>query len=230
MAREEFVDSLRLASRLLSPHTVSGERGPTGDPRIGLQLDVADLWLTPKAVEGFDPTDFADWPKADREELAKEIAAFKAIAVQVVPNKPATKPQSKQARKHLDRAIAIVRRHLLPEWLEAQERMIDEASTAAKTQGWYVEKDMKEVLESLLGKYQAPRLRIRTQDKEVVLDPIARFGSGRQGVVDLVVLPTYETVCLVVFKDNRWQIMAPLGTQHRRPFTPATLVNTITRL
>ncbi len=90
--------------------------------------------------------------------------------------------------------------------------------------------DQKEVLESLLGRYKAPRLRIRTQDGEVVLDPVALFGSGRKGVVDLVVMPTYETAYLLAFKNGQWQIVSPRGTAHSRPLTRATLVNTITKL
>ncbi len=162
--------------------------------------------------------------------LSTEVAAFLADAKQVPPNKPATRTQSKQARKHLEAVIKVVRDRILHEWLEAQKNMMAEATTAAKTKGWYVDKDEKEILETLLGAYNAPRLRIKTQNNEVVLDPIARFGSGRQGVVDFVVMPTYETAYLITFKDGCWQIVSRHGTFNSRPFTQATLVNTITKL
>ena len=48
-------------------------------------------------------------------------------------------------------------------------------------------RDEKQVRESLLGSCQAPRLRIRTPDREFVHDLVACFGSGRQGIV--VILP-----------------------------------------
>ncbi len=115
-------------------------------------------------------------------------------------------------------------------WLDAQKQMLEEATAAAKKKGWFFEEDEKEMQESLLGSYKAPRLRIRTLNNEVLLDPIARFGSGRQGVVDLVVMPTFETAYLVVFKNGEWQIVSPRGTMHRRPFSQTTLVNTITTL
>jgi hypothetical protein len=230
MAREQFIDSLRLASRMLTPPIVSSVQGAQTNAYLASKLHAADFWLTPKSVEGFDPADFADWPKNEREELSREVAAFLAIAKEVPANKAVTKAQSNQARKHLERAIQTVRKHLLNEWLEAQRKMVDEATAAAEAKGWFVEEDEKEVLESLLGTYKAPRLRIRTKDREVVLDPIARFGSGRRGVVDLVVMPTYETAYLVAFKDGQWQIVSPRGTAHSRPFTQATLVTTITKL
>jgi hypothetical protein len=230
VAREEFIDNLRLASRLLSSMSVSSEPGMPGDETLGHALPSADLWLTQKSVEGFDPADFPDWPCKELDDLTKDVAAFREITQQVGADKPATKAQSKQARKHLERVLKTVSGRLLPEWIEAQQEMVAEATAAAESQGWYVEKDEKLVRESLLGAYDAPRLRIRTRDSEVVLDPIARFGSGRQGVVDLVVLPTYETAYLVAFKDGNWRIVSPRGTLRSRPFSRTALVNTIAKL
>lgn len=230
MAREDFIDSLRRAYRLLAPAKVSSGQGAHSDARISSLLNGSDLWLTPKSVEGFDPADFEDWPKEDREELSRQVTAFLEAAERVAPNRPAQKVQSKHARKHLERVLDIVGKQLLHEWLAAQQELMDEARAAAEAKGWYVHMDKKDVLESLLGSYEAPRLRIRTNDMEVVLDPVARFGSGRQGVVDLVVMPTYETAYLVAFKNDRWQIISPHGTAHGRPFTQAALVNTIARL
>ena len=230
MAREDFIDNLRLASRTLPPPSVWTGRGPEADALFSFSMHSADLWLTPKSVAGFDPADFSDWRPAERAELERDVAAFLEVAKQVSADQPATKGQSKQARKHLEHVIGMVGKRLLGEWLAAQQNLMAEATSAAKAKGWFVEKDEKDVRESLLGAYRAPRLRIRTQDNEVVLDPIARFGSGRQGVVDLVVMPTYETKYLVAFKDGHWQIVSPERSLHARPFTRKTLVNTITRL
>jgi hypothetical protein len=223
MAREEFIDNLRRAHQLFAPIKMSWPAGRTtyfsGDP-----------WLTPKSVEGFEPADFADWPKEEREELKREVAAFLAIAHEVPPDQPATKAQSKQARKHLERAMRLVRDRLLPEWLGALEGMFQEAMVAAREKGWYVEKDEKQIEEGLLGEYKAPRLLIRTWEKEVMLSPVAHFGSGRQGIVDLIVSPTYERAYSVTFKDSRWQIVSLRGKLHKRPFTKDTFVNTINKL
>jgi hypothetical protein len=215
---------------MLPPPRVSHDEGPRADSVYTSTIHSANLWLTKKSVEGFDPADFANWPKQEREELAKEVEAFLAIAGQVPANKPASKTLSGRARKHLEGAIKIVRQPLLRDWLEAQKRMLEEATSAARSKGWYVEQDEKEVLESLLGAYKAPRLRIRAPDQEVVLDPIALFGSGRQGIVDLVVMPTYETAYFITLKNGHWQIVSPKGTLNSRPFTPQTFVNTITGL
>lgn len=229
MAREQFIDSLRMASRLLAPPSVSTGQHDS-DAYLDAVLNTTDPWLTPRSVEGFDPADFASWPQGERNELARAVAAFLEIADKVPPNKPATKAQTKQSRKHLERAIFILRQQLLREWRAAQDSMLQEATAAARKRGWHVQQDEKDLQESLLGAYKAPRLRIRANDKEVVLDPIARFGSGRQGLVDLVVMPTYETAYFVTFKNGAWQIISPRGTLHRRPFSAATFANTIAHL
>ena len=230
MARAAFFDNLRIASRSLAAPRVDTGLGMPADAHLAARLDSADLWLTPKSVEGFAAHDFSDWPTREREELAREVAAFLSVAEQVAADKPASKSQSKQARRHLERVIALVRDRLLSEWLGAQERLIEEAIAAANERGWHVDKDEKKVTESLLGEYSAPRLRIRTLDNEVVLTPIALFGSGRQGVVDLAVLPTFETAYVVTFKDGHWKIESIRGTGHSRPFSRKTLINTIDRL
>jgi len=230
MAREEFIDSLRRASRLLPAPSVSSDQGSKAEAYYSSSLHSTDLWLTKGSVSGFDINDFADLPLEARCKLAKEVASFQAIASVVPQNKPATKSQSSHARKHLQEVIKIVRDRILPEWLEAQQEMISEATAAAREQGWYVQRDEKELRESLLGKYRAPRLHIRTENNEVILDPIAYFGSGRRGVVDLVVMPTFETQYLVTYKDGNWLIVSTHGTQHARPFNRATLTHIIAKL
>jgi len=230
MGHEQFIDNLRIASRSLGPQVVGHAPGPGNGAEIASALHSADLWLTQKSVEGFDPADFEELPQQQLQKLKKDVASFLAIAKSVSAKKPATIAQGIQARKHLEQVIQIVGGQVLEKWLEVQKTMLNEATAAAKANNWHVEEDDKEVLESLLGRYRAPRLLIKTPDRGVVLDPIARFGTGRRGIVDLVVLPTYETAFLVTFKDDKWQIVSPHGAMHRKPFNKKTLVNTITHL
>ena len=230
MARSEFIENLRRASRLLPTPQVKSGQGVRVDQHLATMIDSADLWLTPKSVEGFDPREFTDWSQVDQEKLQREVDGFLTVARSVPSKKPATKSQSDQARKHLEAMIKLVRKHLLPEWLTAQNSLVAIATAAAASKGWRVDKDEKDVVESLLGNYKAPRVRIRTAEQEVVLDPIAYFGSGQRGVVDLVVMPTYQTAYFVTYKDGKWRIVSPGKTMHQRPLTQATFVNTIASL
>jgi hypothetical protein len=224
MAREDFFDSLLLADRLLPPMKVSGPGSRTDAYFSG------DPWLSPDSVEGFDPADFADWSREEREKLKREVDAFLAIAQEVPPNEPVTRRQSEPALKHLTEAMKIVRNRLVPEWREAQEKMLEEATAAAQAKGWYVEKDEKKIEEGLLGTYKAPRLLIRNPEKEVWLTPVARFCAGRQGVVDLKVSPTFDRAYIITYQDGRWQIASLQGRLRKRPFTKDTFANIISEL
>ena len=231
MAREEFITNLWVAARSLPAPQVRGDRGPGFDSALAAIFESADLWLTKQSVEGFDPTDFADLPEHVRETLSREVAAFLAVAEHVPPKKPAMKARSDQARKHLEGAIEVVGSCLLKGWLSALEAMMDEAETAARGCGWHAERDDKAMIEGLLGPYRAPRLRVRSLDVGVVLDPVAYFGSGSRGVVDLLLMPTYEMVHLIVLKGGRWRMLAPHdGSSRARPFNAATFKNTVSSL
>jgi hypothetical protein len=223
MAREDFFDSLRMADGMFAPMKMIW-------PDSKVTYFQGDLWLTPSSVEGFDSADFADWPEEERKRLEAEVDAFLEIARKVPPNQPAPKARAKQARKHLEAAMKIVRNRILTEWLEAQEEMIQEAAEAARAKGWYVEKDQMQLEESLLREYHAPSLLMRTWDREMRLLPVARFCAGRQGVVDLMVSPPYERAYMVTFKDGRWHIVSLQGKQNARPFNRKTFTNTISRL
>jgi hypothetical protein len=202
--------------------------GGTADRRLSALLHSADLWLNKRAVKGFDRKDFPDLKKSDLDKLENEIDAFLKIAATVPPNKPSTKEKSKAARKHLESVIHIVAHYILADWIKAQQDMINQAKATAQNEGWHVFDEHKKVAESLLGEYEAPRLRIKTQDTEVVFDPVAYFGAGRQGIVEMAVMPSFETRAMLTFKNGQWRIMPRTG--NTKPLTQATLVNTITSL
>lgn len=230
MARNRFVDNLRLASKLLARPRVEEVPWNMSETRSETTKTNSDLWLTPKSVADFEVGDFADLPLSERVQLEGDVASFLTVAHSIATGTTISANQRTIARRSLERVIQTVRKLLLADWLTAQRTMLRDATAAAESKGWYVERDEKVVSESLLGEYKAPRLTIRTDTKGVVLEPIAYFGSGRRGVVDLVLLPAYETKCLVTFQDGRWELVSPDGRLHRRPFSASALVNAITHL
>jgi hypothetical protein len=55
------------------------------------------LWLTPKAVEGFNAADFPELKVDRRAELQTAVQTFEAVASQVPADKPPTKEQYRNA-------------------------------------------------------------------------------------------------------------------------------------
>jgi hypothetical protein len=96
MAREEFLQNLLTAARFVSPaEQVNGIRL---DPahRASVLRDTT-TWLTPTAVEGFDPEDFPELSSAQRSKLEHNVEVFRTIAEQVPPEAPAGARQVEDA-------------------------------------------------------------------------------------------------------------------------------------
>jgi hypothetical protein len=234
MSREEFINNLRSASQAL--RISNKPAGLVYGDDLGLYSvrDSTELWLAPwlttHSVNGFNPADFTELSDSNIKDLTCEVIAFQELAEQAKEGRT-TKTLIKKARSHLETVIATVRKSLLDDWLSAQASMLEQAKTAARLNDWYAHQDEKEVSESLLGSYKAPRLRLKSQDLDVVFDPVARFGSDGRGVIDLVTMPNYETSHYITLKDDVWWIAAANepSLRHKR-FSKKTLVDAISRV
>jgi hypothetical protein len=108
MSLQDFWTNVRLAASLLSPVAIADS--PKLDAtRIERILRNADLWLTPKAVEGFDESDFAFLSDEDRRKLTDAVNGFLDVARHVPPNAPATQDQVHRARPHFITILQILR-------------------------------------------------------------------------------------------------------------------------
>jgi hypothetical protein len=92
MAKQEFVQNVRLARNLLA-HRVEGDRPGADLEEIARRLARAAIWLTPASVEGFDMADFPELPDETREELRRNVGEFLAVAEQVSDDGPASVEQ-----------------------------------------------------------------------------------------------------------------------------------------
>jgi hypothetical protein len=104
MAREKFLRNLRTAAGFLSPRgQVNGIRL---DPHhLAQLLGRSRSWLTPQAVQGFDPDDFPELPLDERERLVASVAHFQEIAGL---NRAQTVPTSDQLRDAAPHFLAIL--------------------------------------------------------------------------------------------------------------------------
>jgi hypothetical protein len=227
VAYNEFITSLRTASRLMVPPRVRTVPGSRHESSIAAALESADFWLTKRSVKGFDPADFAPLDPAERRALEAEVNAFLEVAATVPAKGPASLEQSEQGRLHLERILEIVRKPILDEWIKAQEWMMNEAAEAARSRKWLVERDTHVVSESLLGIYECPRLLVRSWNAEAMLATVARFGVLGEGIVHVVVSPAYEREAYITYKNSRWRISLARGDQATKAFSQASFIKTI---
>jgi hypothetical protein len=93
------------------------------------------------------------------------------------------------------------------EWL----RRLDNLLTQVKgwtdgPGGWKTRTIQKSMKDSRLGPYKAPALLMQKETVEVILDPVARFAPGTEGVVDLYLFPAYDDIARLHFTDGVWKL------------------------
>jgi hypothetical protein len=92
------------------------------------------------------------------------------------------------------------------EWLERLNDLVSSVETWAKEYGWATRRIEKTMKDSILGEYKAPALRIQEDFAQILLEPIARFTPGSEGVVDLYLMPSYDDVASIYFRDGTWNL------------------------
>jgi len=108
MSLRDFWISVRLGAGLISPKA-SVDSATLDANQMERILRGADLWLTPKAVEGFDEGDFGFLTPDERSRLAEHVTRFREIASTVPGNAPATNDQVRQALPELRAILEIIR-------------------------------------------------------------------------------------------------------------------------
>ena len=76
----------------------------------------------------------------------------------------------------------------------------------AKELNWSTRTISKKMKDSRLGEYEAPALLMQKETIRVLLDPIARFTPGADGVVDLYLLPAYDDIASLYLVDGEWRL------------------------
>lgn len=95
---------------------------------------------------------------------------------------------------------------LLDDWLHRLNEL------AAWIKGWAEELDWstrvvsKKMNEPRLGRYEAPALIVQKETTRVLLDPVARFAPGTEGIVDLYLMPGYDDIATLYFTDGEWRL------------------------
>lgn len=208
MARDEFFQNLRTAIGLVRPFMESDSAFPSG--AIATQLARKALWLTPKAVEGYREEDFAVAPQPQQDELRAAVNEFVAFA-EGVPSEGPSDEQYRRGLEQFERVTAAVRGILLPDWLGALEGLIGEVESWTQAKGWPSRRDVKRLEEKLLGPYDVPQLLFQADATPLLLDPVARFAPGSDGIVDLYVRPSYVSV-MVARSGDAWWLHLERGT------------------
>lgn len=213
--REEFILDVRRSARALQQPDVEADSERVDTDAVSRILDRAALWLSPKVVALYAPEDFADCQSEQQQRLRLAVDGFREIARQVPANQPATVEQFTAGAERFRELIKVLGGIVLEEWLHAIDAIEHEAEAWARDAEWRTRRVNKKLSESLIGAYNTTQLLIFAEPNLYVLDPVARFAPGCQGVFDFAIQPSYSTASM--YRDDA-------GVWHVHPdFTQGTI-------
>jgi len=204
--REEFILDVRRMSTMRQPASVIADSALVDTHSIAGGLSRADLWLTPKVVESYNPADFASWPQEQQEQLRFAVEDFRKIAAQVAPDQPATSQQFKDGSDRFRELIKVLGTMIRTEWLRSLDALESQIEDWSHKANWRTRRVKKPLKESLLGSYEAEQLLIFAEPNLFVLDPIARFVPAAQGAVDFAFQPSYDAKTVSRDYNDTWYV------------------------
>jgi hypothetical protein len=95
---------------------------------------------------------------------------------------------------------------LRDEWLKLLAGLTSKVKSWAEELDWSTRQIAKKMKDSRLGLYDAPALLMQKETTRVLLDPVARFTPGADGVVDLYLMPAYDDIASLYFVDGEWRL------------------------
>jgi hypothetical protein len=108
MAKQEFLDSLRVARNLFFHPRVQTDSPHLDPAALAQQLARGAIWLTPKSVHGFNVGDFPELSPAQQAELKAAVDEFSTVAHQVPPAAPPTPEQLSAAKTAFTKILTIL--------------------------------------------------------------------------------------------------------------------------
>jgi hypothetical protein len=107
----------------------------------------------------------------------------------------------KKSDRRVDDSVA-----LRDEWLKVLGDLTTKVKNWAEGLHWSTRQIPKKMKDSRLGEYEAPALLMQKETTRVLLDPVARFAPGADGVVDLYLMPAYDDIASLYLVDGEWQL------------------------
>jgi hypothetical protein len=95
---------------------------------------------------------------------------------------------------------------LRDEWLSRLSTLVESVQSWAQEIGWSTRRIEKQLEESQIGSYRAPALLLQEGTTRLLLEPIARFVPGADGIVDLYSMPANDDIASLYFDDGDWQL------------------------
>jgi hypothetical protein len=91
-------------------------------------------------------------------------------------------------------------------WLQRLAMLIQDIKRWSEERGVSTKQIEITLNDSCTGKYKAPALLIQEEAVRMLLEPIAMSTLNSEGVVDLYLMPSYDDLASIYFRDNQWHV------------------------
>ena len=108
--------------------------------------------------------------------------------------------------KAVKKQPAIKGDRIRDEWIERITELVAQVEAWCRDLGWSTRRISKQMEESDLGRFRAPALLIQEGIARIMLEPIARFAPGVDGVVDLYLMPAYDDIATLYLHRRDWRL------------------------
>jgi hypothetical protein len=98
-------------------------------------------------------------------------------------------------------------------WLNRVGDLVGRVEQWSKELGWATRRIEKRLDDSGVGTHKVPALLLQEDTVRVLLEPVSRRAPGAEGVVDLYLMPAYDDIASLYFREGNWHVhyMFPNG-------------------
>jgi hypothetical protein len=102
------------------------------------------------------------------------------------------------------------------EWVRAVEHLVSDVEGWCREKDWPTRRINKRLEDTRIGEYVVPALLIQVDLVKLLLEPVARYAPGSDGVVDFYRMPQYGDVASLFRRDGGWVYFATV-TEDKLP-------------
>lgn len=110
------------------------------------------------------------------------------------------------SKKQKNDALTPELEELKNEWLQRLRSLVDTVAAWARELDWSTRTVEKKMKDAEIGAYLAPALLLQSESARIYLEPISRVTLNSQGVVDLYLMPEYDDIASLYFKNGQWNL------------------------
>lgn len=221
MAKNEFLRSLRGALSNIAPYL--GRDGNLVDQTenlslIAQRLDDHGIYVSPRLLTDFEPEDFAELGAEKSEFLKSQVKKFRDSRED--SNEDQTQ-QNLMMLESMSEMICIVRDFVAEEWRRSVDELFSRIGTWSDQEDWVHKRKPITRNDRFLGDYEIDRMYLTAFDESYLFEPTSRFIPKADGLVDMYLLPTMDSIMLVR-TDDEWNLHLSFE-QEPLPFTKTSL-------